>query len=64
MIKLFEENGLTVTKQDISAAINQKSGELSDDELDNVNGGIDLTFLVQEVLKLFADKAKDKIIEQ
>ncbi len=43
-VKLFAENGVEITAEELTAAINaaaeQKEGELEAEELDNVAGGI------------------------
>lgn len=52
ILAIFSKNGLQVAKEDILEAIKKKSGELSDDELANVTGGLDLTEIIQDVLKI------------
>lgn len=52
MLKIFASNGLDVTETDIKSAINKGSQELSDDDLANVTGGLDLTYAIQMLLKL------------
>lgn len=58
ILAIFSKNGLQVAKEDILEAINKKSGELSDDELAGVTGGIDVTTIIQDIMKMIADKYK------
>ena len=58
ILAIFSKNGLQVAKEDILEAINKKSGELSDDELANVTGGVDLTQIIQDLLKMGVDYFK------
>ena len=58
ILAIFSKNGLQVAKEDILEAINKKSGELSDDELACVTGGIDVTTIIQDIMKMIADKYK------
>lgn len=58
ILAIFSKNGLQVAKEDILEAINKKSGELSDDELAGVTGGIDVTTIIQDIFKMIADKYK------
>lgn len=60
ILAIFSKNGLQVAKEDILEAINKKSGELSDDELAGVTGGIDVTTIIQDIIKMFADKYNNK----
>ena len=57
MVRLFKENNIDISVSDMEDVVRQQ-GELSDDELETVVGGIDLSFLVQELLKLIVDKIK------
>lgn len=61
MLKIFADNGLDVTEADIKAAINKQSSELSDDDLANVTGGLDLTYAIQMLVKLAVDKIGDNL---
>lgn len=61
ILAIFSKNGLQVAKEDILEAINKKSGELSDDELAGVTGGIDVTTIIQDIFKMIADKYKDNL---
>lgn len=61
MIKLFADNGIQITKEEIEVAISKKSGELSDDELENVTGGLDFGQIIREIIMHFAKEAKDNI---
>lgn len=60
ILAIFSKNGLQVAKEDILEAINKKSGELSDDELAGVTGGIDVTTIIQDIFKMIADKYNNK----
>ena len=60
ILAIFSKNGLQVAKEDILEAINKKSGELSDDELAGVTGGIDVTTIIQDIMKMIADKYNNK----
>lgn len=60
ILAIFSKNGLQVAKEDILEAINKKSGELSDDELAGVTGGIDVTTIIQDIFKMIAGKYNDK----
>lgn len=60
ILAIFSKNDLQVAKEDILEAINKKSGELSDDELAGVTGGIDVTTIIQDIIKMFADKYNNK----
>ena len=51
IIKVFDDNKLSVTKEDIDLAIKQMSQELSDDELASVTGGTFLGDVVSGALK-------------
>lgn len=57
MVKIFKDNNININQKDLQSVV-QKQGELSDDDLANVVGGIDLSFLVQELLKYIIDKIK------
>ena len=59
MIDTFKNNGIDISKEMIEAALSNKSGELSDDELENVNGGMNITFFIQEALKFGIRKFKE-----
>lgn len=64
MLKVFTENGITISKAEIEDAIKNISSELSDDELDMVTGGIDLTGFMaigaKKLIELLKDKYKNK----
>ena len=59
IIRIFDENGLEVTKSDIEAAIKSYSSELSDDDLAVVTGGIDASYWIQQGIKGLVNLAKD-----
>lgn len=61
MLKIFASDGLDVTETDIKSAINKGSQELSDDDLANVTGGLDLTYAIQMFVKLAVDKIGDNL---
>ena len=52
ILDIFSKNGLQLTKQDIEDAIKSRSGELSDDELSTVTGGIDPYTIIQDLFKM------------
>ena len=64
MIDTFKKNGIDISKEVIESALSNKSGELSDDELENVNGGMNITFLIQEALKFGIRKFKENQVDK
>ena len=52
----LSDSGLSI--KDILAEDNKR--ELNDDELSNVNGGLDIVALIQMLLKTGVDKLKDE----
>ena len=59
LLAVFKENGITINEEDLTSLIGGKNGELSDDELSNVTGGIDVSYLIQELIKFLVKKVKD-----
>ena len=58
IINVFAANGIEIKPQDIQDTVSMKKGELSDEELEGVNGGLDATFLIQELFKVLFKKIK------
>lgn len=63
MLKIFANNGIDITAADIKEAINKKGSELSDDELDNVSGGLNLVDIFQTLMNMGVGKIKEKLEE-
>lgn len=61
MLKIFANNGLDVSEEDIKSVANKSGTELSDDDLENVTGGLDPTFVIQMTLKFLSDRLKDNL---
>lgn len=53
MVKVFENNDLQITKQELEQFMNNTNRELTDDELDKVTGGTLITDVFQDLLKMF-----------
>lgn len=54
ILKVFSDNGIAMTKEDIEDAIKQKSSELSDDELDKITGGNIIADFIQGIIGHYA----------
>lgn len=59
LIKVFSDNNIDITKEEILESAVVKNGELDDDELANVVGGIDISFIIQDLLKFIMGKIRD-----
>lgn len=57
VISILREDGVEINESDL-VNLAQTNVELTDDELDNVVGGLDVTYLVQEFIKFLMCKIK------
>lgn len=66
VVNVLNANGINLTKETIEKELlSNKPVELSDDDLDNVTGGVGLlNMFTQEMTKLLRDKISDLIKEK
>lgn len=62
-IKIFAENGISISSKDVEEAMNKQNGELSDDELATVTGGtmFALPDLFQLIMRKVLGQVKDEV---
>lgn len=59
IIKVFKDNNIEISRQEIENATTISEGELSDDMLDVVNGGINPVEIIKYLLKFVIGKIQD-----